>query len=98
MTLRVVPAYTLAVEPKQTVEIVGRARKPFDVLLRVHSYATQPGQVSAGLTVPRGWKASAPVSLKFEGEGDRYIRLSVQPPVIPRAGSYKISAYAYLGV
>ncbi len=97
MTLRVVPAYTLAVEPKQTVEIVGRARKPFDVLLRVHSYATQPGQVNAGLTVPRGWKTSAAVSLKFEGAGDRYTRLTVTPPVNPGAGNYKISAYAERG-
>ncbi len=97
MTLRVVPAYTLAVEPKQTVEIVGKPRKPFDVLLRVHSYATQPGQVSAGLTVPRGWKASPAVSLKFEGAGDRYTRLTVTPPVNPGAGNYKISAYAERG-
>src|SRR5216683_1795990 len=75
MPLRIVPAYTLAVEPKQAIEITGKQSKPFAVLLRVHSYATQAGEVRAGLTVPRGWKTDAPVSLKFEGAGDRYARL-----------------------
>jgi hypothetical protein len=98
MTPRVVPAYTLALEPKETVEIVGKPRKPFDVLLRVHSYSSEPGQVSAGLIVPRGWKTSAAVVLKFEGAGDRYTRLTVTPPVSPSTGNYKISAYAERGV
>ncbi len=97
MTLRVVPAYTLGVEPKQTVEIVGKPRKPIDVLLRVHSYATQPGQINAGLIVPPGWKTSAAASLKFEGAGDRYTRLTVTPPVKLGAGNHKISAYAERG-
>ena len=39
--LRIVPAYTLAVEPKQAIEVLPNERKPFDVLLRVHSYATK---------------------------------------------------------
>jgi len=93
MPLRVVPAYTLAVEPKQAIEITGKPRKPFDVLLRVHSYATQPGEVRAGLTVPRGWKTGAPVPLKFEGAGDRYARLTVTPPLKLGRGNFKISAY-----
>src|SRR5260370_3617795 len=81
MPLRIVPAYTLAVEPKQAIEITGRPSKPFDVLLRVHSYATQAGEVRAGLAVPRGWKTGAAVPLKFEGAGDGYARLTVTPPV-----------------
>jgi LmbE family N-acetylglucosaminyl deacetylase len=91
--LRVVPAYTLAVEPKQAIEITGKPRKPFDILLRVHSYATQAGEVRAGLTVPRGWKTGAPVPLKFEGAGDRYARLTVTPSLKLGAGNFKISAY-----
>jgi len=91
--LRVVPAYTLAVEPKQAIEVTGKQRKPFDVLLRVHSYATQPGEIRAGLTVPRGWKTGAPVPLKFEGAGDRYARLTVTPPLKLGRGNFKISAY-----
>jgi hypothetical protein len=92
-----VPAYTLVVEPKQAVEVLSKPRKPFEILLRVHSYATQPGQVRVGLNVPRGWKATAPVSLKFNGTDDRYARLTVTPPLKLVAGHYKISAYAERG-
>jgi LmbE family N-acetylglucosaminyl deacetylase len=94
MALRIVPAYTLAVEPKQVIETLAKQRKPFDVLLRVHSYATQPGEVRVGLNAARGWRISAPVSLKFSGAGDRYARLIVTPPVKLAGGNYKISAYA----
>ena len=48
VALRIVPAYTLKVEPKQALEVLGKPEKPFDVLLRVHSYATQPGKVIRG--------------------------------------------------
>jgi len=92
--LRIVPAYTLAVDPKQAIEITTRQGKPFEVLLRVHSYATQAGEIRAGLTVPRGWKTGAPVPLKFDGEGDRYARLTMTPPSKLIKGNYKISAYA----
>ena len=94
MPLRIVPAYTLAVEPKQAIEITTRQSKPFDVLLRVHSYATQAGEVRARLTVPRGWKTGTAVPLKFEGAGDLYARLTVTPPLKIGKGDFKISAYA----
>jgi LmbE family N-acetylglucosaminyl deacetylase len=97
MPLRIVPAYTLVVEPKQAIEIAGKQGKPFDVLLRVHSYATQAGEVHAGLTAPRGWKTGAPVPLKFEGAGDRYARLTVTPPTKLAKGNFKISAYVERG-
>jgi LmbE family N-acetylglucosaminyl deacetylase len=97
MAQRLVPAYTLAVEPKQVIEIVAKPRKPFAVLLRVHSYATQQGQVRVGLNAPRGWRTSAPVSLKFSGAEDRYTRLTVTPPVKLGVGNYKIAAYAERG-
>ena len=89
-----VPAYTLAVEPKQDLENLTRPRKPFDVLLRVHSYATEASQVHVGLVVPRGWKTSAAVTLKFSGIGDRYAKVAVTPPQKLAAGRYKITAYA----
>jgi len=91
---RVVPAFTLAVEPKQFVEVLTKPRKPFDVLLRVHSYATQPGKVSVGVDVPRGWKASTAVAMKFDAAGDQYARLTVTPPIKLAAGNYKIVAHA----
>ncbi|HEX2666386.1 MAG TPA: PIG-L family deacetylase [Candidatus Acidoferrum sp.] len=89
----VVPPYTLAVEPKQDLENLSKPRKPFDVLLRVHSYATEPGQVHVGLVAPKGWKVSAPVALKFGGTGDRYARVIVTPPQKLAAGRYKVTAY-----
>lgn len=94
---RMVPAYTLAVEPKQLVEIAAKPQKPFDVLLRVHSYATQPGQIRVGISAPRGWRASAPIPLKFAGAGDQYTKLTVTPPIKLGAGNYKIAAYAERG-
>jgi LmbE family N-acetylglucosaminyl deacetylase len=97
MPLRLVPAYTLAVEPKQVIEITAKPGKPFDVLLRVHSYATQAGEVHAGLTVPRGWKTSAAVLLNFDGAGDRYARLTVTPPLKLGKGNFKIAAYVERG-
>lgn len=92
--LRMVPAYTLSVEPKQAVEVLAKPGKQFDVLLRVHSHDTQPGKISAGLDVPAGWTTSAPVALEFTGSGDRYARVTVTPPQKIAAGTYKLGAYA----
>ena len=102
---RLVPAYTIAVEPKQSVEVLpdssagaraaAKAPKPFDVLLRVHSYATLPGKISVGLDAPRYWTVAPPVILNFAGVGDQYARFRVTPPVKVAAGTYKISAHAY---
>jgi len=95
---RVVPPYTLAVEPTQVISVLAkppRPRKPFDVLLRIHSYATQPGKVSVGLDAPRLWSASTPVTLSFNGVGDQYARFKVTLPLKLAAGNYKISARAY---
>jgi LmbE family N-acetylglucosaminyl deacetylase len=91
--LRIVPAYTLAVEPNQVVEVLPKTGKPFDVLLRVHSYATGPAKVNVGLDVPQGWHASAPVALDFSGSSDKYARLTATPPPKVSAGNYKIPAY-----
>ena len=89
----VVPPYVLAVEPKQDLQNLAKPRKPFDILLRVHSYATEPGQVHVGLVAPKEWTASAPVQLKFNGTGDRYSRVTVTPPQKLASGRYKITAY-----
>src|SRR5207248_568332 len=79
------------------IEIAAKRSEPFDVLLRVHSYATQPGEVRAGLTVPRGWKTGVAVPLKFDATGDRYARLTVTPPLKLAKGNFKISAYVERG-
>jgi LmbE family N-acetylglucosaminyl deacetylase len=97
VTLRIVPAYTLAVEPKQVIEALEKTGKPFDVLLHVHSYAAQPGKVNVGVSVPQGWTATAPVALEFPGTGDRYARLTVTAPQKMTAGNYELGAYAQRG-
>jgi LmbE family N-acetylglucosaminyl deacetylase len=95
--LRVVPAYTVAVEPEQVIEVLQAQHKPFDVFLRVHSYSTKPGQVRVGLDVPDGITASSPVQLNFNGIGDQYASLTVALPDKLDAGNFTITAYALCG-
>ena len=95
--LRVVPAYTLAVEPGRAIEIPGKQQKPFDVLLRVHSYSTKAAKIEIGLDAPDGFTASTPEAVDFEGAGDRYVKLTVTPPARLTAGRYPITAYAKRG-
>jgi LmbE family N-acetylglucosaminyl deacetylase len=92
---RVVPAYTIAVEPRQFIDVLATPahRKTFDVLLRIHSYATQPGKVSVALDAPRLWSVSKVISVGFTGVGDQYARFVVTPPIQIAAGSYKVSAH-----
>jgi LmbE family N-acetylglucosaminyl deacetylase len=99
---RVVPAYTIAVEPTQVIDVLASPGPPrhkaFDVLLRIHSYATEPGKVSVGLDAPRSWNVSKPVTLDFAGVGDQYARFNVTPPVRIAAGNYKISAHVHSNI
>jgi hypothetical protein len=95
--LRIVPAYTLKVEPKQALEVLGKPGKPFDVLLRVHSYATPASKVSVGLDLPDGFTASAPAELAFDGAGEKFAKVTVNPPNKLSAGRYTITAYAKRG-
>jgi LmbE family N-acetylglucosaminyl deacetylase len=95
--LRIVPAYTVAVDPTQAIEVLQGEHKPFDVFLRVHSYSTKPEKLRVGLDVADGIKASAPVELTFTGIGDQYASLRVTPPAKLEAGNFTITAYAMCG-
>jgi LmbE family N-acetylglucosaminyl deacetylase len=95
--LRIVPAYSIAVEPSQTVKVLNSAHKSFDVFLRVHSYSAKSAKLSVGLETPDGITASAPVELAFDGVGDQYAKLTVTPPAQLAAGNYTITAYAKRG-
>jgi LmbE family N-acetylglucosaminyl deacetylase len=97
VAVRMVPAYTLALEPDQTIELLAKPAKPFDVLLRVHSYATKAGKVDVGLTAPQDWTVAAPVTLHFSGAGDQYAKLSVTPPAKLSRGTYPVTAFAQRG-
>ncbi|HEY2546693.1 MAG TPA: PIG-L family deacetylase [Candidatus Acidoferrum sp.] len=97
VALRIVPAYTLKVEPKQALEVLGKPEKPFDILLRVHSYATKASKVSVGLDTPDGFGASAPVDVAFDAAGEKFAKVTVTPPSKLAAGKYTIAAYAKRG-
>jgi LmbE family N-acetylglucosaminyl deacetylase len=95
--LRIVPAYTLAVEPKQSIEVLTKKRRPFDVLLKVHPYVSQPGKVSVGVDVPQGWTSTKPVTIEFSGAGDQYAKLTVSLPDKLAQGNYTLAAYVKRG-
>jgi LmbE family N-acetylglucosaminyl deacetylase len=95
--VRLVPAYTLAVEPSQVVVVLGQTRKPFDVLLRVHSYSTKPATVSIDLNIPESLQSGPLVEVHFDGVGDQYAKLTVTLPAKPDPGNFTITAYAKRG-
>jgi len=95
--LHLVPAYTLAVEPSQTIEVLNSHHKPFDIFLRVHSYSTKTAKISVGLNVPDGLQSTAPVDLAFDGIGDQYAKFTVAPPANLAPGNFTITAYAKRG-
>ncbi len=92
--LRIVPAYSLAVEPKQAVEVLPAEGKPLDVFLRVHSYSAKAAKISVGLNVPDGLHATASVELTFDGIADQYAKFTVTPPAKLDPGNFTITAYA----
>jgi LmbE family N-acetylglucosaminyl deacetylase len=94
IAIRMVPAYTLAVEPDQAIELLARPKKPFDILLRVHSYATKAAKIEVGVIAPQGWTVGPPVALQFSGVGDQYTKVNVTPPANLAKGSYLITAFA----
>jgi LmbE family N-acetylglucosaminyl deacetylase len=95
--IRLVPAYTLSVQPDQSIIVLAAEHKPFDVFLRLHSYSTKSAKVSVGLDTVDGFTSSAPVEIAFDGIGDQYAKLTVTPPAQLAAGNYTITAYAKRG-
>ena len=95
--LRIVPAYTLSVQPTQAVEVLNSQRKPFDILLRVHSYSTKAAKVLVGLDLPDGLTSTPPSDVSFDGAGDQYAKFTVTPPAKLEAGNFTITAYAKRG-
>ncbi len=97
VALRIVPAYTLAVEPNQVVAILNHPQKSSEIFLRVHSYSIKPANVTVGLELPDSLRASSATEVHFDGVGDQYAKLTVTPPANLAAGNYTISAYAKRG-
>ncbi|MBI3670501.1 MAG: PIG-L family deacetylase [Acidobacteria bacterium] len=97
LPLRLAPAVTLALEPRQFVIAEKRPPKQLELLARVHYYGAVAGKVIVGVQSPAGWQASAPQSLEFTGAGDQLVRFTVTPPARMAAGNYALKAYAQRG-
>ena len=95
--LRVVPAYTVSVEPKQSVELLSAQHQPLDIFLRVHSYSAKSSTVSVGLDLPDGLTSTPAVDVSFNGMGDQYVKLAVTPPAKLDPGNFTVTAWAKLG-
>jgi len=93
--LRLVPEFAVHAEPKQLVLPLPNKPEPVDVFLKIHSYTSQPKTLKVvTLDVPYDWVTSPPVSVQFDGVGDKYVRFTVTPPNSLAPGDYLIKAYA----
>jgi LmbE family N-acetylglucosaminyl deacetylase len=95
--VRVVPAYSLEVQPKQAVEVQGDRKKPLEVFLHVHSHSARPAKIQIGVAVPKDWTAGPEIPVEFSGSDDKYVKLIVTPPANLATGNYTITAYAKRG-
>ena len=96
--VRMVPAYTLAVEPDQTIELLARPKKPFDVL--THAFILTPPSQARSKWASQCRKAGQsvrPSALQFSGASDQYAKLTVTPPTKLSAGTYPLTAFAQRG-
>jgi len=94
LPLRLVPAVTMSLEPRQFIVPVGHPAKPMELLARVRSYAAGAVKVTSGLDLPAGWRVQAPAPLDFAGPGDQLVRFIVTPPTRLAAGKYELNAWA----
>ncbi len=99
LPLTLVPALTLAPEPRQFVAPSngGRGAQRLSMEVRVRHYGAGAAQVTAGVEAPRGWRATPPVALKFDGPGDQLVRFEVTLPAGTQNGSYPLKIYARRG-
>jgi len=95
--LRLVPAYTLAVEPKQLTRPIENNGKPFEMLIRIHSYSAKKEDVSVGVELPSGWTSSGDSTVAFAGAGDAYTKIAVTPPAALAAGNHRLIAHVKRG-
>ncbi len=98
LPLSLVPAVTLALDPRRFVVVEKRLPKQMELLARVHHYGAAAAQVTVGLEVPAGWQASPPQAVEFTGSGDQLVRFSVTPAGKIAAGDYELKAYARRGI
>jgi LmbE family N-acetylglucosaminyl deacetylase len=94
MELKVVPAFSLSVDP--AVAVIGRTPAGREREVRVTVTNRSKGAASSGvsLQVPKGWRAEPPrASVSFSREDEaRTTRFTVHPPSGVRPGSYALHA------
>jgi LmbE family N-acetylglucosaminyl deacetylase len=95
--LRLVPAYTLAAEPRRVIRPIEDHGGSLEILIRVHSYSMKKEDVSVDADLPSGWTSTGAVRLSFEGAGDAYAKIRVTPPAKLNAGNYTAALYAKHG-
>jgi len=77
--VRIAPAYALAVEPRQAVEVLAGEHKAFHVFLRSAFVFDEGGECCCRTGCADGWKSSGAEELSFTGEGDRYAKITLIP-------------------
>ena len=97
LPLRLVPAYTLTVEPKQLARLIENNGKPFELLIRVHSYSDRKGEVSVGVELPPGWTGGGDAKVTFAGARDAYTKIAVRPSAVLTAGNYRLAVHSKRG-
>ena len=97
LPLTLVPAVTLALEPRQFLVVEQHPPKQLELLARVHSYGTSAARVALGLDVPGGWQVAAPGPVEFSAPGDQLVRFRITLPQKVAEGSYELKAYAQRG-
>jgi LmbE family N-acetylglucosaminyl deacetylase len=97
MSLELVPAVTLSVDPTQVMLPVNRQSREFQLLTRVDYHGSAGARVEVGLEVPAGWSVAPVAAIDFPGAGDRLARFSVTPPTDVPEGAYDLKPYARLG-
>lgn len=95
--VRVVPAYTVTIDPVQVIQVLNAPRKPFELFLRVHSYSSKPEKLGVGLDLPDGLTSTPASEVSFNGIGDQYVKFTVTPPAKLIAANFTITAYAKRG-
>ncbi len=97
LPLTLVPAVTLALEPRQFLVVEERLPKQLELLTRVHSYGTSATRIALGLDAPHGWQVTAPDPVEFSAPGDQLARFRITLPQKVAEGSYELKAYAQRG-
>ncbi len=97
LPLTLVPAVTLALEPRQFLLVEKRPPKQIELVARVHSYSSAATKVTVGIEGPAGWQATPPSTVEFSGTGDQLARFRMTLPAKIAPGKYELKAYAKQG-